>query len=209
MEEIIQSKVPLSFNRVHIVVTLHLLSQPRPLGRYRLSEELAISGTAARTILRRLQKQNLVSTASKGGSYRGHILTEEGQALAFAIKARANINAIPLNLGSHTVGYVDAIVHVPSKWIKLGFDPIEARDAAVSVGAIGCSVIDCTENGLRIGDQFLPESSVKKLPTNDLKPGDIIHVGTAQVFEIARLGAVAASLCSWKNTSNFIGTTPE
>ncbi|MHA2232604.1 MAG: hypothetical protein ACXAB4_08925, partial [Candidatus Hodarchaeales archaeon] len=65
LKEIVQSNVPLSFNQIHIVVALHLLSHLRSLGRYRLSSELAISGTTARTSLRRLEKHNIVSATSK------------------------------------------------------------------------------------------------------------------------------------------------
>ena len=199
LREIVQSNVPLSFNQVHIVVALHLLSQPSPIGRYRLSDELGVSGTTARTILRRLQKHDLVSTASKGRSQKGHVLTEKGQALSLKIEARAKIGLDALDLGPLTVGTVDAIVYVPAPWAKNNFNPLEARDSAISVGADGCTVINYGKKGLEVGDEVLPESTIRKLPLGDLQPGDLVHVGTADLFKVARLGAVAASLCSWKS----------
>ncbi|MHA2370397.1 MAG: DUF4443 domain-containing protein [Candidatus Hodarchaeales archaeon] len=198
LNEIVRSNVPMSFNHSHIVVTLHLLSQMRPLGRYRLSRELALSGTTTRTLLKRLQKHNYVSTISKGGSHRGHILTEKGRALSLKVKERAEIFPESLNLGPLTVGKIDAVVHVSAQWTRDDFNPLEARDSAVSVGAKGCTVINFGKNGLEVGDKLLSEDSLHELLLNNLKPGDLIHVGTADVFEVARLGAVAASLCSWK-----------
>lgn len=198
LKEIVQSNVPLSFNQIHIVVALHLLLHLRSLGRYRLSNELAISGTTARTILRRLQKQEIVTATSKGGLKKGHTLTEKGSTLALEIKSRAAIFSKAVNLGPLTVGKVDAIVHVPARWVKDNFRPLEARDSAVSVGAKGCTVINYGKNGLEVGDEILSESSIRKLPLSHVQPSDLLHVGTADTFEIARLGAVAASLCSWK-----------
>ncbi|MFW9914550.1 MAG: DUF4443 domain-containing protein [Candidatus Thorarchaeota archaeon] len=198
LNEIVRSNVPMSFNHSHIVVALHLLSQMPPLGRYRLSKELALSGTTARTLLKRLQKHNYVSTISKGALHRGHTLTEKGSALSLKVKERANIFPEPLNLGPLTVGEIDAIVHVSAQWARTDFNPIEARDSAVSMGAKGCTVINFGKKGLEVGDKLLSDDLVHKLLLNNLKPGDLIHVGTADGFEIARLGAVAASLCSWK-----------
>ncbi|MFX0114610.1 MAG: DUF4443 domain-containing protein [Candidatus Hodarchaeota archaeon] len=198
LREIVQSNVPLSFNQVHIIVALHLLSQPSPIGRYRLSDELSVSGTTARTILRRLQKHGFVSTAFKGMSQKGHVLTEKGKALSLQIETRAKIGREPLDLGPLTVGTVDAIVYVPAPWVRNDFNPLEARDSAVSVGADGCTVIHYGEKGLEVGDEVLSEAAIRKLPLDDLQPGDLVHVGTADVFKVARLGAVAASLCSWK-----------
>jgi hypothetical protein len=157
-----------------------------------------LSGTTTRTLLKRLQKHNYVSTISKGGSHRGHILTEKGRALSLKVKERAEIFPESLNLGPLTVGKIDAVVHVSAQWTRDDFNPLEARDSAVSVGAKGCTVINFGKNGLEVGDKLLSEDSLHELLLNNLKPGDLIHVGTADVFEVARLGAVAASLCSWK-----------
>ncbi len=190
---IMKCDVPLGFMRAHVIVILSLLSSTAPKGRYKLAKELCLSETSTRTILRRLQNHGFVSPQTIGTSKKGHLLTQKGFELKELIKTRMNFWGSPINLDTFTLGQVDAAVRMPVSWIKKQYNPLVARDAAILLGAKGCTVVFLTTKGFSVGETIIPDGLTHQFDQYKSELGDIILVGTADSFETARLGAFAAA----------------
>src|ERR671932_77281 len=161
----------LSFELVHIFKVFQLLDKNGHISRTLLCQELSLGEGSARTLLKHLKMQGLVSSTNGGTR-----LTEKGKALSSellqSIPSESNIPKCSIALGRFN--YV-VLLRNYAFAIKSG---IEQRDAAIKIGALGATTLIYRDNKITMpgaynnnNNNFLQdEPHVVNLLIDKLKP---------------------------------------
>jgi predicted transcriptional regulator len=159
------------------------------MGRQQLAGRLGIGEGSARTIVKRLMAEGLIST-TKGGM----ALTEKGERLV--IDVHNLIRGSELRMTGVTVGVSDYAVLVKgaSRCVKLG---VEQRDSALIAGAKGATTLVFDGVDFRMpGVDVEPEGELSRSLMSALSPmkGDVVIIGTADTPIDAEIGAKSSAL---------------
>jgi len=177
---------------MHVIKALELIAGEQ-IGRNKLSKELALGEGATRTLIERLKNHGLI-TADRAGC----ALSNEGEkvwsALHAAFPRKTTIRRSKLTLGSFNVAI---LVKNGAGKIRSG---MEQRDAALIAGAKGATTLICSRGRLTVPPEQRDASEetpeIYRVLTEKLKPGDsdAVVIGSADTFEKAEYGALAAAL---------------
>ena len=191
MEERAPGPYP-SFSVFHIVRALELIAKKGPMGRGRLSEELETGEGATRTLIDRLKGAELVVVSKPGCS-----LTKEGERVwnefqsIFPRKVRLEKNELtfaPRNVAMLVKGCGN----------RVGAG-VEQRDAAIITGARGATTMVFKNQKLMV--PTISENVARDFPVAfsqisglmELEENDVIVIGSADNWEKAEFGALAAA----------------
>lgn len=181
-----KTKGPLPrFSKIHVQLTLELISKHKRIGRKQLTSKLGIGEGSVRTILDHLKKEGLISS-SKGG----HSLTEKGKSLLGEPQPLVPVAAGDLAIGKVSVA---TIVRGAADRVKRG---IEQRDEAIKVGADGATVLIFRGGKLRLLGGFAAikkEISEKLIKSLQPREGDVVIIGAGKDLLTAEAGARAAA----------------
>lgn len=195
LESLLEEKAPgpyLSFSIFHLIKALELIAKESPIGRGKLSEELKTGEGATRTLIERLRNAGLI-TVSKQGCF----LTEEGEKiwskmqLLFPQKVKLKPNKLALascNVAIRVRGCGDKV--------RSG---LEQRDAALLAGAKGAITLFFRREKLVL--PAISEDVAKDFPDAFseitrhllLEENDVIVIGSADAWDKAEYGALAAA----------------
>ncbi|MGQ9565392.1 MAG: DUF4443 domain-containing protein [Candidatus Bathyarchaeales archaeon] len=200
LEPVTKEKAPgptPSFQVFHVIKTLELIANS-PIGRGILAKKLEIGEGATRTLLERLKVAGLIST-SKAGCF----LTKQGKEVWKEIEkvlaAKTRLEQTKLTLSSCNVAI---LVKNRKNKVKLG---VEQRDAAFLAGAKGATTLVVEKGKLtmpkttsNIAKDF---PSIHAVIMKTLKPsdGDAVVIGSAETWEKAEHGALAAAWVLFDN----------
>lgn len=187
-EKVAPGRFP-SYAPAHVLKAIELISSGSDVGRQQLASSLGIGEGAARTIIRRLRGEGLISINSGG-----MLLTERGSKLLETIYMR--FSGAELTSTGLTVGVCDyaVLVRAAAGQISSG---VEQRDSALLAGAKGATTLVFRGGGFK-----LPRLDVEPSPalagelTEKLRPceGDIVIIGTANRSLNAEIGSKSAAL---------------
>jgi len=181
-----------SFTAVHVIKALELIAR-EPIGRNRLSKELALGEGAARTLIERLKAHALITVDRAGCA-----LTKKGEGAWRALHAvfprKTTIGRSKLTLGSFNVAI---LVKEGAGKVRSG---MEQRDAALIAGAKGATTLQYSSGRLTVPpdqrDAAEETPEICRVLLDLLKPvdNDAVVIGSADTFERAEHGALAAAL---------------
>jgi predicted transcriptional regulator len=177
-----------SYSIANIIKTLFLIHD-KPIGRIELIKELNLNEAPIKTLLKNLQKNDLIKPSTKG-----NVLTVKGK--KFVKKLMEKLSA-PVDTGytDYTVGKYNSAILVKDtvKKVKLG---VEQRDEALKIGALGATTLvkksgklifpGTNENASNFEDILKKHFSIKN--------GDVIIVCSASDYKKAEEGAIIAAL---------------
>ncbi|HIE33919.1 MAG TPA: DUF4443 domain-containing protein [Candidatus Altiarchaeales archaeon] len=182
-----------SFSEVHILRTLLILKR-KQTGRKNLVKELSIGEGSVRTILKRLDKENLIVSEKLGHrlSRKGNSIVE-GYLRKFTMPVRFDSGDV--ELFSRKTGKSLVIVHNSADRIRFG---VEERDTALMAGSEGALIITFMNGKLRlpVSDIKLSDfpETVKKLKEMDLKERDTVIISFGGTYSDAENGALAIAM---------------
>lgn len=163
------------------------------IGRNKLSKELALGEGATRTLIERLKDRGLI-TADRAGC----ALSKKGETMWSALHAafprKTTLRKSKLTLGSFNVAI---LVREGASKVRSG---MEQRDAALMAGAKGATTLVCASGRLTVPpeqrDAAEETPEICRALIEQLKPGDTdaVVIGSADTFEKAEYGALAAAL---------------
>ena len=178
-----------SYSPAHALKAIEIISSGSDVGRKQLASGLGIGEGVARTLVRRLRGEGLI-TISRGGM----ALTERGRELL--VKLHGRISGAELSPTGLTVGAYDYAVLVVGVAGRIG-GGVEQRDSALLAGARGATTL------VRRGERFtLPGLEVEPSPmlseelAEKFRPsdGDVVIIGTADEMLDAEIGSKSAAL---------------
>jgi hypothetical protein len=181
-----------SFAAVHVIKALGLIAR-EPIGRNKLSKELALGEGATRTLIERLRGHGLI-TADRAGC----ALSKKGEkmwrTLHAALPKKTMVGKSKLTIGAFNVAML----------VKKGADKVTSgmkqRDAALVAGAKGATTLIYSSGRLTVPPEqhdVLEEApETCRVLVEQLKPGedDAVVIGSADTLEKAEYGALAAAL---------------
>jgi len=195
LESLLEEKAPgpyLSFSIFHLIKALELIAKEGPIGRSKLSEELKTGEGAIRTLVERLRSAGLIIVSRQGCS-----LTEKGEKiwskmqLLFPQKVKLKPNELALALCSVAIR-----VRGCGDKVKSG---LEQRDAALLAGARGALTLFFREEKLvlpaiseDVAEDF-PDAFSQITEYLPLEENDVVVVGSADAWDKAEYGALAAA----------------
>lgn len=129
-----------SYSAVDIVKVLFLLSE-KPMGRHQLMEEMKLGEAPVKTLIKRLNKNDLIKRTTKGS-----ILTKKGTLLVNKILENIS-KPVEIDIDEYTVGKYNfaVLVKKASSKVRSG---IEQRDEAIKIGADGATTLVCKNDRL-------------------------------------------------------------
>lgn len=204
LEGLLREKAPgphISLSVFHLIKALELISKEGPIGRGKLSKELGTGEGATRTLIDRLKDAKLIIVSKPGCSVtkKGEKIWNENQSV-FPQKVKLDKNELTLFACNIAV-----LVKGRGNAVKSG---MEQRDAAIMVGAKGATTLVFKNKKL-----FLPamsENVAQDFPVAfnqiverlKLDENDVVVIGSAETFETAEYGALAAA---WTLIENDCG----
>jgi hypothetical protein len=174
------------------------------MGRYKLARALNISNAQARTILKRLETEQILD---KVNPRLGHYLSPKGVSLWNKLRQYLEIPTLRIHLGKkYTVGNKDAIACIEATGID-NLNTVSLRDEALLNGALGCTVFLKNELGklflLNVNYPPLPEKplmdriltrKINRITSTISWKKTLVIVGTADNVANAQIGAISAGL---------------
>ena len=194
--ELVKSKVPgpsPSFSIIHLLKAFEVMVKKGPIGRGKLASELKIGEGATRTLVDKLREAGLVEI-SRSGCF----LTKKGEELWEDFKSIFP-RKIRLNKSDLTVSDCNVAVQVKGYGNRVKFG-IKQRDAAIKVGASGATTLIYTRNRLILPSvsenvsRDFPKTFNQITRLMKLEDGDAVVIGSADNWEKAEYGALAAAL---------------
>lgn len=175
------------YTKAHLLYALILLARQR-IGRKQLAEELCLGEGTIRTLLSRLQDENLIEITRPGAS-----LSSQGEAYLDRITSVMSWTPVPRT--EDTVDVVNWCVLVRGVADRVRYG-VEQRDQALIHGATGASTLvfeagEWTFPGL--GDE-VDDVIIQSLDRLEPIDGDIAIIGTSGDSFTATLGALAAAI---------------
>ncbi len=175
------------FTQAHILYALILLKDQR-IGRKQLAEELRLGEGTTRTILSRLQDEDLIEVSRPGVS-----LSTNGRDYLKAIETVLRWK--PLSSTEITVDAVNwaVLVRGAARRVRLG---VEQRDQALIHGATGATTLVYRDGGWVIPgiDERLEDHVLDSLAGFKPSDNDVAIIGTSSDSFTAILGALAAAI---------------
>ena len=175
------------FTQAHILYALILLKNQR-IGRKQLAEKLHLGEGTTRTILSRLQREELIVISRPGVTLSNH-----GQDYLKAIE-----DVLKWKLLSDTEITVDAVnwavlVQGASRRVKFG---VEQRDQALIHGATGATTLVFSKGGWIVPgiNESLEDHVLDSLAGFNPSESDVAIIGTSSESFTAILGALAAAI---------------
>jgi hypothetical protein len=165
-----------------ILLTLKLL-QTQPMGRKALAKTLALGEATVRTLFRRLESSEYITSTRQGQK-----ITEKG--ITFLASYPSFTLPTPVNVGELTLSQYNMATLITnfSHCIKNG---IQFRDAAIIAGATGATTILFKNQGFVFphGNTLLPPDISSTL-INQFSPaeGDVLIIATATTSQKAIRG---------------------
>lgn len=188
----------------HLVKALLLIDTEGAIGRVRLSKTIGLGEGTVRTLIKHLEKADLIKTSRKG-----ILPTEAGRRLIQDLKARMGekkqISRSDLTVGPFNVAI---LVRNAAPFVRKG---LEQRDAAIKVGALGATTLVFQREKLKMpfGNEDAAENDAALLEklVSELSPreNDVVIIGTANDRSTAELGALAAALETMKAAHGNVG----
>jgi len=195
LERLVEERAPgpyPSFSVFHIIRALELIAKKGPIGRGRLSEELKTGEGATRTLIDRLKGARLIVISKPGCS-----LTTEGERVwnefqsIFPRKIRLEKNEL-------TFAARNVAMLVRGRGDRVGVG-VEQRDAAIITGARGATTLVFKNQKLMV--PTISENVARDFPVAfsqisglmELEENDVIVIGSADSWEKAEYGALAAA----------------
>lgn len=176
------------FADFHVYRTLHTLSDGKRRGRRQLADSVGLGEGSMRTIVEYLRGKGLIDIKQTG--------------IKISPKGSDFMMVLPLAMArlepsDSTISERNVAVQVKgkSKHIVLG---IEQRDSAMKAGAAGATTVIFVNGSLLVPPDFLldrekPDIASALRKAFDLNEGDALIIGTADTYEDAEDGALAAA----------------
>jgi len=194
LEGLLKEKAPgpsPSFSVFHVIKVLELTAKEGPIGRGKLSRELGTGEGATRTLLNRLIDAGLIITSKPGC-----LLTEKGETIWNDFQSifprKVKLEQSELTLARYNIA---VLIKGCGDKVKTG---IEQRDAAILAGANGATTLIFKNQMLiqpgiseNVARDF-PEIFNQITKQLELEENDVVVIGSADTWEKAEYGALAA-----------------
>ena len=194
LEGLLKEKAPgpsPSFSVFHVIKVLELTAKEGPIGRGKLSRELGTGEGATRTLLNRLIDAGLIITSKPGC-----LLTEKGETIWNDFQSifprKVKLEQSELTLARYNIA---VLIKGCGDKVKTG---IEQRDAAILAGAKGATTLIFKNQMLiqpgiseNVARDF-PEIFNQITKQLELEENDVVVIGSADTWEKAEYGALAA-----------------
>ena len=194
----------LSFEMVHVLVTLQLIQERGHVSRHTLCKKLDLGEGTVKTLVKHLKIYNLIETDKTGTriSAKGSKLLSE---LLLSIPAEMSISTCSVALGKFNYAI---LIKQMSYVIRSG---IEQRDAAIKMNALGATTLVYKDNKFIIPNTNFNalhrEQKLHTLLVDSLKPeeGDVLIIGSDNASErAAEFAAKSAALVTIMNHEKHI-----
>jgi predicted transcriptional regulator len=165
-----------------ILIILKLLQEGK-IGRKKMSDYLGLGEATVRTLFRRLESQQLISS------------TRQGQQIT--VKGKDHLYHVPaftlprlVDVGDLTLSDYNmvSLVHGVSHRIK---DGIQIRDAAIIAGACGATTLMCKDDGFHFPGDSTPldqEKAQHLIDEFEPEERDVLIIATAETEQKAMRG---------------------
>lgn len=195
LEELLKEKAPgpsPSFSFLHVIKALELTAKEGPIGRGKLSKRLGTGMGATRTLIDRLKNAGIITTSKPGCS-----LTRKGEKiwnqLQSSFPKKLKLEKSELTLADCNIA---VLIKGCGDKVKTG---VEQRDAAILTGAKGATTLVFRNQTLI--QPGISENLARDFPTAfnqiakrmELEDNDVVVVGSADTWEKAEYGALAAA----------------
>jgi hypothetical protein len=194
----------LSFEMVHVLVTLQLIQERGHVSRHTLCKKLDLGEGAVKTLVKHLKIYDLIETDKTGTriSTKGSKLLSE---LLVSIPAEMSISTCSVALGKFNYAI---LIKQMSYVIRSG---IEQRDAAIKMNALGATTLVYKDDKFMIPNTNFNalhrEQKLHTLLVDSLKPeeGDVLIIGSDNTSErAAEFAAKSAALVTIMNHEKHI-----
>jgi predicted transcriptional regulator len=176
------------FNIVHIWKTIEAINASQPISRGRLCEKVNIGEGSIRSILTILKKHGLITIKQSGVS-----LTRKGYELFLSIPIKKD----RIQKTELTIGECNVAVHIKNVDRPIT-DGLKQRDEAIKVGAGGATTIIVSNGELILAKGFSVDVNYPPVARTlrekfKVENNDVVIIGTAENYEKAEEGALAAA----------------
>jgi hypothetical protein len=194
----------LSFEMVHVLVTLQLIQERGHVSRHTLCKKLDLGEGTVKTLVKHLKIYDLIETDKTGTriSTKGSKLLSE---LLLSIPAEMSISTCSVALGKFNYAI---LIKQMSYVIRSG---IEQRDAAIKMNALGATTLVYKDDKFMIPNTNFNalhrEQKLHTLLVDSLKPeeGDVLIIGSDNMSErAAEFAAKSAALVTIMNHEKHI-----
>jgi len=194
----------LSFEMVHVLVTLQLIQERGHVSRHTLCKKLDLGEGTVKTLVKHLKIYDLIETDKTGTriSTKGSKLLSE---LLVSIPAEMSISTCSVALGKFNYAI---LIKQMSYVIRSG---IEQRDAAIKMNALGATTLVYKDDKFMIPNTNFNalhrEQKLHTLLVDSLKPeeGDVLIIGSDNTSErAAEFAAKSAALVTIMNHEKHI-----
>jgi len=194
----------LSFEMVHVLVTLQLIQERGHVSRHTLCKKLDLGEGTVKTLVKHLKIYDLIETDKTGTriSTKGSKLLSE---LLLSIPAEISISTCSVALGKFNYAI---LIKQMSYVIRSG---IEQRDAAIKMNALGATTLVFKDDKFMIPNTNFNalhgEQKLHTLLVDSLKPeeGDVLIIGSDNISErAAEFAAKSAALVTIMNHEKHI-----
>jgi hypothetical protein len=194
----------LSFEMVHVLVTLQLIQERGHVSRHTLCKKLDLGEGSVKTLVKHLNIYDLIETVKTGTriSTKGSKLLSE---LLLSIPAEMSISTCSVALGKFNYAI---LIKQMSYVIRSG---IEQRDAAIKMNALGATTLVYKDDKFMIPNTNFNalhrEQKLHTLLVDSLKPeeGDVLIIGSDNISErAAEFAAKSAALVTIMNHEKHI-----
>jgi len=194
----------LSFEMVHVLVTLQLIQERGHVSRHTLCKKLDLGEGTVKTLVKHLKIYDLIETDKTGTriSTKGSKLLSE---LLLSIPAEMSISTCSVALGKFNYAI---LIKQMSYVIRSG---IEQRDAAIKMNALGATTLVYKDDKFMIPNTNFNalhrEQKLHTLLVDGLKPeeGDVLIIGSDNKSErAAEFAAKSAALVTIMNHEKHI-----
>jgi hypothetical protein len=194
----------LSFEMVHVLVTLQLIQERGHVSRHTLCKKLDLGEGTVKTLVKHLKIYDLIQTDKTGTriSTKGSKLLSE---LLLSIPAEMSISTCSVALGKFNYAI---LIKQMSYVIRSG---IEQRDAAIKMNALGATTLVYKDDKFMIPNTNFNalhrEQKLHTLLVDSLKPeeGDVLIIGSDNISErAAEFAAKSAALVTIMNHEKHI-----
>jgi hypothetical protein len=194
----------LSFEMVHVLVTLQLIQERGHVSRHTLCKKLDLGEGTVKTLVKHLKIYDLIETDKTGTriSTKGSKLLSE---LLLSIPAEMSISTCSVALGKFNYAI---LIKQMSYVIRSG---IEQRDAAIKMNALGATTLVYKDDKFMIPNTNFNalhrEQKLHTLLVDSLKPeeGDVLIIGSDNISErAAEFAAKSAALVTIMNHEKHI-----
>jgi hypothetical protein len=194
----------LSFEMVHVLVTLQLIQERGHVSRHTLCKKLDLGEGTVKTLVKHLKIYDLIETDKTGTriSTKGSKLLSE---LLLSIPAEMSISTCSVALGKFNYAI---LIKQMSYVIRSG---IEQRDAAIKMNALGATTLVFKDDKFMIPNTNFNalhrEQKLHTLLVDSLNPeeGDVLIIGSDNISErAAEFAAKSAALVTIMNHEKHI-----